>query len=173
MVKQHDVKATRTISGNTYYVRPFGAFTAANLTGELSAVIAPLVGTAAFLMDSSSSAFDLNIEKAMPALVSGFSSLSGDKTERLMKLLLVEHGNISVDVEGKRETQLLTEDLADDLFCGEIDGMMILVFEVIKANYSGFFERAAQMLSGSRIENLVMTMASRSTEDSTSTSSLT
>ena len=35
----------------------------------------------------------------------------------------------------------MTEDLADEIFCGDTQDMFILAFDVIQANYSGFFKR--------------------------------
>ena len=73
-----------------------------------------------------------------------FSGFSGDKLEHLSTELLVAHGNISVSPGGDdgQNTQL-TLDLANDLFCGEIDEMFMLMYEVIKANFSGFFKKIA------------------------------
>ena len=58
--------------------------------------------------------------------------------------LLVAHGNISVSPGGDdgQNTQL-TLDLANDLFCGEIDEMFMLMYEVIMVNFSGFFKKIA------------------------------
>ena len=37
--------------------------------------------------------------------------------------------------------QRLTDDLADEVFCGEIQDMFLLCFHVIKLNFNGFFKR--------------------------------
>ena len=59
-----------------------------------------------------------------------------------MKKLLNDYENVSVEgdaTEGK--TMRLTYDLANEVFCGDVQDMYILCFEVIKLNYSGFFKR--------------------------------
>lgn len=35
----------------------------------------------------------------------------------------------------------LDKDLADEVFCGDIQDMFILCYEVIKVNFSGFFKK--------------------------------
>jgi len=89
---------------------------------------------------------------AAGALAKGASGISGDKLEHLLKKLLVQHRNISFEpVGGPFETkksskpQLLTEDLANDMFCGDVQDMFILAFDVIKSNYSGFFEKLGNL----------------------------
>jgi hypothetical protein len=146
-MKQHDVKQERRLNGNTFYVRPFGAFKAANISGEVFALltpilvrIAPIVAGAQVKADSIS-LLDIDSEKAAPHLANASSGISGDKLEALLKKLLIQYKNISVELEGKNEAQLLTEDLADEVFCGDTQDMFILALDVIKANYSGFFKK--------------------------------
>jgi len=55
----------------------------------------------------------------------------------LLRDLLVRGNNIAVDFNS--ETKPLTEDLVNELFCGDVQDMYILAFHVIKINYGGFF----------------------------------
>ena len=85
---------------------------------------------------------DVQVEDALPAVTQAFSSISGDKFERLMKKLLIDHKNISVEGESTEgEPKLLTLDLANEVFCGEVQDMYILCFEVIRLNFKGFFSK--------------------------------
>ena len=77
----------RTIGENIFYVRPFPAFVATNISGELAAVITPLIGNLAPLINKAGSGggnglMDVNIEEAAPAIAGAFSSVSGDKLLR-------------------------------------------------------------------------------------------
>ena len=132
-----------------FAITPFAAFKAANISGELVATlsplagaIAPLVGTVMKKRDGSSIA-DMDVAEAAKAL-SNCSEIDGDRLEALMRKLLLG-GNISVkfDDNGKRRTERLNEDLANELFCGEVQDMYVLCVHVIQINYNGFFERLA------------------------------
>ena len=73
-----------------------------------------------------------------------FPGLSGDKLEYLCRELLVAHGNVSVSPGGDdSDNKLLDEDAVNELFCGGLDEMFMLIFEVIKVNFSGFFKKLA------------------------------
>ena len=122
----------KTIGNNRFYIRPFPAFTAA---------IAPLVVKKT---GDGKKTLDADISEVAPAMSGAFSGFSGEKLEHLSTELLVAHGNISVSPGGddSQNTQL-TMDLANDLFCGEIDEMFMLMYEVIKVNFSGFFKKIA------------------------------
>lgn len=144
---------SKTIGGNTFYIRPFPAFKAANLSGELAALITPMLGALAPFLgtamnEGSEGLFDVNVEDAAPAIAGAFSSISGDKLESLLKKLLTAHGNIAVELESGGEAQKLTEDVANEIFCGDTQDMFILAFEVIRINFNGFFKKLGG-LSGS------------------------
>ena len=151
----------KVIGENTFYIRPFGAFAAANISGELAALLSPILAGIAPLFgsldtgDNGSEAeanpLDMDIEEAMPAISSALSTISGDKVERMMRRLLIDQQNISVqgeDTDGN--TVILDKDLADEVFCGEL---FILCYEVIKLNFKGFFKRVG-IQSGSLIDKL-------------------
>jgi len=145
-MKQFEI-TQKTIDGNTFYIQPFPAFTAANLSGEITSLILPLVGKAAPALTTAlkkggeSSILDLDAESVVPALTNGLASVSGDRVESLLKKLLTDHKKITVLSDGEKEPQLLTEDKVNEIFCGDVQGLFVLAFEVIKSNYSGFFKK--------------------------------
>ena len=153
-MKQHEVTKKRELGGNIFYVRPFSAFKAANMSGEIFSLITPILAGIAPVIagaetsEGNTSLLDVDAEKAAPHLANALSGISGDKVELLMKKLLTQHNNISVQLEGEDDAQLLTEDIANEVFCGETQDMFILAFEVIKANYSGFFKRLGGQFGG-------------------------
>lgn len=147
-MKQMEV-TEKTIGENTFYLKPFPAFVAVNISGELAAILTPMLGGIATLLGTKSDwtegsvdIMDVEIEDALPALSQAFSGLSGDKFERLMKKLLIDHKNISVEGETTEgNVKLLTYDLANEVFCGDVQDMYILCFEVIRLNFKGFFTK--------------------------------
>ena len=165
----------KVIGENTFYIRPFGAFAAANISGELAALLSPILAGIAPLFggldtgdggsDAAANPLDMDIEEAL-------STISGDKVERMMRRLLIDQQNISVqgeDTDG--DTVILDKDLADEVFCGELQDMFILCYEVIKLNFKGFFKRVG-IRSGSLIDKLRKgTPTSENGETSTSDAS--
>jgi hypothetical protein len=143
-LKQVEPKTER-IGDNKYYITPFPAFKAANLTGELASVLAPLLsGLTSLTTDGS--LMDVDATKAADALANS-ANISGDKLEQLMKKLLIG-GHIAVEFEnenGDIERQRLDMDLANELFCGDVQDMFILCFYVIRLNFNGFFEKVANL----------------------------
>mgnify|MGYP000049086130 CR=1 FL=1 len=135
-----------TVGENIFYIRPLPAFKAANMTGELAALVLPLVsGLAPLLSDvdtekEGDGLLDIKVEDAAPAIAGAFSSLDGDKVEKILKHLLIAGSNISVEQPGEK-VRLLTEDLANEVFCTDVQDMFILAFEVIRTNYNGFFKK--------------------------------
>ena len=83
--------------------------------------------------------FDMNIDEMAPALTCAAATLSGEKIEYLVRKLLINHRNISVVAAGSEKAELLTEDLLNELFCGDIQDMFILAAEVVRINFDGFF----------------------------------
>lgn len=149
---------TQVVVGeSTFYIRPFSAFTAANISGEVVKVIVPLLGSLLPFMKSddedgeNKSVLDEDVKEIAPELAKGFESLSGDKCEILLRRLLIKHGNIAVEREGQAIP--LTEDLVNELFCGEVQNMYVLAFHVIKVNYGGFFKKLGGQ-SGKAVELL-------------------
>lgn len=153
----------KRIGENTFYLKRFPAFTAANLSGELSALIAPMLTALAPLVgEKTTDVMNLDMDKVAPALTSAFSSLSGDKFESLMKKLLIDSRNISVDNPETGRTEILTMDLANELFCGDVQDMFLLCFEVIRVNYGGFFRKLGAQF-GDLLGHLMTTPSSGNT----------
>jgi hypothetical protein len=135
-MKQHEVKSEKTIGENTFYIRPFPAFTAANISGELAGVLAPAIaGLAPLAMRGDSDVMNLDVSSFSGAL----SGLSGDKVENLLKKLLTKYGNVSVDTADG--VTRLDDDTANEIFCGSAQDMFILAVEVINVNFKGFFAK--------------------------------
>ncbi len=165
-MKQFEVLKERTLNGNTFYIRPFSAFKSANLSGEIMSIITPVIASIASIAPIVSGAnvnnggevnlLDVDAEKAAPYLANAMQGLSGEKVEMLLKKLLILYKNISVQLDGEKEAQILTEDVADEVFCAETQDMFVLAFDVIKVNYSGFFRRL-----GGQFGSLVKTLAAK------------
>ena len=131
-----------------FYIRPFPAFTAANMTGDLANMATPLLAAIApiavkALNSKDSKVLDTDVAELAPSLQGAFSGMSGDKLERMSRKLLIDNKNISVELEGEEKAKLLTQDLANEIFCGEIQDMFILMAHVIQANFTGFFKKLA------------------------------
>lgn len=142
-LKQVEPTAKR-VGDYNFYIRPFAAFKAANLTGELASVLAPLLGALAPLVGDGEDLMDIDARKAAETM-SNCASISGDKLEKLMKKLLLG-GHIAVETigeDGEMEGQILDEDLANEMFCGEVQDMFLLCFYVIQLNFNGFFKKLA------------------------------
>lgn len=132
------------VGGITFYIKPLAAFKAANLTGELASVLAPFLGALAPLIGNGNDLMGVDAGKAAEAMAS-CTNISGDKMENLMRKLLLG-GNIVVNIpdeDGKTEPQVLDKDLADEIFCGEVQDMFLLCFHVIRLNFNGFFKKFA------------------------------
>lgn len=170
-MKQQEAR-TVTIGDNTYYIRPLPAFKAANMTGELAALVLPIVtGLAPLLgkVDSEKEGnglMDVDINDAAPAIAGAFSSISGDKLEAILKHLLIDGRNIAVETPEYEKPQRLTEDLANEVFCEDVQDMFLLAFEVIRTNYNGFFKKLGGRF-GPLIEGLMKTETPR--QESTET----
>ena len=150
-MKQFEPKDV-TVLGHQFHIFPFGAFKAANLSGEIAALIGPMLGGLASLLgaDNGSNLMDIDAEKAAPAIAGAFDSISGDKVESLLKKLLVQNKNISVEYDG--DTVYLSEDLANEIFCMEAQGLYILAFEVIRCNFGGFFGKLGTLFGSAKMQ---------------------
>lgn len=149
-MKQMEV-TKKKIGDNTFYIRPFPAFTAANISGELSSVMAPIIGGLAGLMDGrdADELMDMDLTEAVPSITEALGSIDGDKVEHLMQRLLITYKNVSVaGVATDGENVPLDMDIANEIFCGEIDEMILLCAEVVKVNYGGFFKKVADRSGG-------------------------
>ena len=161
------------VGENIYYIRPLPAFKAANLTGELAALVLPLVSGLAPLIAAvdpdkeANGLLDIDVEDATPAVASAFAQLDGAKVEKILRHLLLSGNNISIEVPGEK-ARLLSEDLANEVFCTDVQDMFILAFEVIRTNYNGFFKKLAARF-GKVVEGLKKKAAA---QNATATSTL-
>lgn len=144
-------QATRkkvTVGGTDFYIKPFGAFKAANISGELASLATPLIAALVPLVGDDAGIMDIDLEKAAPSVSGAFSGISGEKVEKLLKRLLISDKNISVEIEdesGEVKAKILDEDLANEIFCTDVQDMYLLAFEVIRINFNGFFEKVAPL----------------------------
>lgn len=150
----------KQIGEYVFYIYPFSAFKAANISGELISLISPiLVSILPSVVNkddddgADESLLDMDISAAMPSIMQACSTLDGDKVEHMMRLLLTQNRNISFEHEQERRVKWLSEDDMDELFCGSIEDMFVLAVEVIKINFKGFFKRLGN-LSGNPAELL-------------------
>lgn len=136
------------VGENTFYIKPFPAFKAANITGDLASVLSPLIGVIAPLVGDGSKGdlMDVDVNKAAEAL-SNSTVINGDKLESLMsKLLLGDNIVIEYDDEdGETHQEKLKKDLADEVFCGNVQDMFVLCVHVVKLNFNGFFGKLATL----------------------------
>lgn len=116
----------KTIGGNTFYIRPFSAFRAANLSGELVLTFLPLI-------------------KGLLGQENSLKDFSGDKLEAMLHKLLIDSGNIAVELNGEKEVQRLGLDLAEEIFCQRLENLWELTMEVLRVNYGGFFEKLGSL----------------------------
>lgn len=139
-----------TIGNYRFYVHPFGAFKAANLTGDLAALFVPMIGALAPLIGQAETKeeglLDIDVDTAIPEMTKSFRTFTGDQVEAILKKLLIKNRNVAVEEIGSEEEdgpEWLTEDIANTVFCGEVQEMYILAYHVIQTNYNGFFGRLA------------------------------
>ncbi|MCQ2559156.1 MAG: hypothetical protein MJ157_00335 [Clostridia bacterium] len=134
MLKQMET-VSKTIAGYVFYLRPLPAFRAVNLLGEFAACFGPL---AASLLPW------LQKENWDWAEFSGaWRNLSGEQIENLLDKLLIQPGNLAVEMEN--EPHKLSRDFLNETFCGELTGLLQLVIEVLKLNYQSFFGKVGDL----------------------------
>lgn len=152
------METTRVVVGGIqYYIKPFPAFKAANLSGELASVLTPLFAAIAPLLGDDDDLGDVDANKAASSLSA--VAIDGDKVEKMMRKLLLG-GHIAAEVEdedGETSAEVLDLDLANELFCGEVQDMFVLCFHVIRINFNGFFKKFAA-LSGTAKEKAAKKM---------------
>ena len=150
-MKQTEIVEKR-IGENTFFLRPFPAFVAANISGDLAAIISPLLGSLAPLVGGNGNeenVLNTEMEQVLPAISTAFGGVSGDNFERLMKKLLVDHKNISVEGEATGgNVAVMDYDTANEVFCGDVQDMYLLCWEVIKLNFGGFFKKLGAQSGG-------------------------
>ena len=149
-----------TIGDYNFYIKPFPAMVAANLTGDLASLLTPVLAALLPLVgngnenqeddNGDSGLMDIDVDQAAASMAKSMEGFSGQRVESMMKKLLVAHKNVVVelpqleedDVEtGEFEQEILDMDLVNELFCGEVQDMFVLAFYVIRLNFNGFFKK--------------------------------
>lgn len=146
----------KEIGGYTFYIRPMAAMKCAAMSGELAAVVVPLM--AALLPMVGGDVQDINLVEAAPAIAGAFSNLSGEKLQKLMYKLLVEDRTIGVEGPDLKAT-MLDEQTLDKVFAGNAQNMFVLAFYVINTNFGDFFATLGTQYGGA-IEKLRVPKAS-------------
>lgn len=156
-------QTTKETVGNTaFYIKPFPALKAANISAELASVLTPVLGALMPLAASDKDLMDIDVSIVAGAMSN--LSLDGESFEKLIKKLLLG-GHIAVDLfddDGKVSQHLLDADLLNEIFCGDIQDMFILCFYVIRLNFRGFFKKFS-VLSG-KAQALKELMIQKNTE---------
>ena len=149
-----------TIGGLNFYIRPFPAMVAANLTGDLASLLTPVLAALMPLVGNGDDEgdgedgdlMDIDVNDAAASISKSMEGFSGNKVESMMKKLLIAHKNVVVelpvtdedDVEtGEYSQEILDMDIVNEIFCGDVQDMFILAFYVIQLNFNGFFKRLA------------------------------
>ena len=146
-----------------FYIRPLPAFKAAKISGDLFAVLGPILG--GLLPYFGEGSQEVREENAVEALAGAFDNLSGEKVESLMKSLLTQYRTISYESDDVKLT-LLNEDACNEVFCGHAQDMYVLAYHVINQNFGGFFDNLGSRF-GSALGELTETIQSQNTESST------
>lgn len=151
------------IGENDFYIYPFPAFKSANISGDVAALLTPLLASVAAAVGTGGSQdlMEMDVKEAALHIAGAFSALSGDKVEGLMRKLLLSE-NVGVRKEGGMDAQWLTEDISNEVFCGNTQDMFILAFHVIRVNYSGFFGSFGSLFG--RVTEMSKKMGSPGTE---------
>lgn len=180
----------KRIGDNIFYIRPFAAFTAANISGDLAKILTPMIGGLLPAVAGALSAKekmekandnnennildDIEVEDIAEGLSNAFNGLTGDKVERIMKRLLIDSRNISYEnEETDGKAVYLTENVANELFCGEVQDMYILCAHVIAINFKGFFKRLGTQFGNLQdvMQMMMKVPGSKNMENSTSADS--
>ena len=149
-----------TIAKTDFYIYPFSAFKSSNLSAEVASIIGPLLSVVLPLKsDNGGDVLDMDIEKASPAIIKAFESIDGNKVEGLLKKLLIKEKNIAVkykNEDGELEQEYLDEDLANEIFCGEVQNMFLLAYKVIEVNFGGFFKKLPSLFGKEETTKITM-----------------
>ena len=151
------------VGGIKYMIRPFPAFKAANISGELANLLLPLFGAVIGMVDTEKpddkgenkegndkndgfSLDDIDVGTAVEAITKCVNINGVDIESMMRKLLLGGHivvCDIPDDSGNIVQAQVLTEDAVNEIFCANLQNMYKLCYEVIKVNFNGFFEKLA------------------------------
>lgn len=141
-----------TIGDITYAIYPFPAFKAAGISGDLGKFLGPLIaGIMPFVDGDLDKLLNDDISKTLPVITQALGTLNSETVEHILMELLVDYRNISCqynDEHGNTVQEMLTKELADEIFIGDLASMVRLAVEVAKLNFKSFFT-ATNTQSGS------------------------
>ncbi len=166
-----------TIGDINYAIYPFGAMTAAGVSGDLAKFIGPLIAGLLPLSGGGDGSLDAllktDVTKLAPLVSSSLVTLDGNNVQKILKELLVDYGNVVCeyrDDRGDLVRNRLTSDIADDIFIGSLEDMVRLAIEVVKFNFKGFFTK---LTTQSGLQEVLLTSSElKTTESSTETVSI-
>lgn len=175
-MKQQNTKKV-IIDEMAFYIRPFGAFSAAGMTATLGKTIGPVLGGVAPVISDYMSGEDgktksveeLDFGIVATGIGDSLAAVDPDGLVAMLKMLLTDHHNITYCNNEGGESSVLTEDDCNEIFCQDLGGMMTLALEVVKVNFSGFFGKLAARY-GIRMDEMKAAIM-KNTEVSTSLSS--
>lgn len=151
----------KKIGDYDFYIRPFPAMVAANLSGELASLLTPVLAALIPLVGNDDNGedgkedgglLDVDVNTAAASMAKSMEGFSGARVESMMKKLLVAHKNIVVELpvldedgvkKDESDQEILDMDLVNEIFCGEVQDMFVLAFHVIRLNFNGFFKKLA------------------------------
>lgn len=170
MLRQKEVQIDRT----SFFISPFPVFVAARITAMLSKTLAPVLGGVIALLgaddtEGKDTTAD-DVAAAIPAFSAALQSLSPRDFETLLRELLLNSRNIAFKNDEYPNGEILTEDAVNALFAGSTQNMYVLAYNVIKENYSGFFEKFKGPSGSAKIQEMLRKW-SANTEPSTPASS--
>lgn len=139
-------------NGNTFYIRPFDPFTSLKLLGDLQKLVSPIIGNVFSSFGGESEKADVHIMDKkidMAAVEKAFAALAehvdGQRLEA-MAMRILDKNHVSVSIDGA-ETTRLDKPQINELFTGNVSDMLMLIVEVLRANY-GDFTKLFKSLSG-------------------------
>ena len=178
MLKQHE--ATRVnYDGVDFAIFPFPAMKAACISGDLVKFLTPVVGALVPAFKDGAdgeAAMDSLLKMSMTditaMLKTATETLDSETIEKILGELLTDNGNVSCeyrDDKGKAVKTILTRDVADEIFVGSLDSMLLLAVDVVKVNYGDFFTRLLTQSGAGQAESKTRTSKSTGRSKGTTT----
>ena len=114
-----------TVGEHTFSVRKFDIFTNSRITFNIMSTVAPLLGSLDALSGDSEEEHGENI---LSNLTGALAGMDGNRLEALLRELLLDEGCIAYDNER------LTKDTLNEIFCGDLYGLLHLAVKVFMLN---------------------------------------
>lgn len=148
------------IKGHKCYIYKFGAMDATMIFGDLVKTLSPLIGLVSIFAEKG---IDTEISPELIANV--FKGIDGETLKKYIKTLLIDYENVFIEYDG--EAEKVTENNLNKVFTGQIDGIFELMFEVLKENYSSFFDKSESRIGRALAKLTGMTTTSEITANLT------